>query len=240
MQAARGSRISIESIVIEIVWRMREYFFARMQSRSGVSPPRADRLILEGNKSRRERKMADQSDDVGMPIKPMRPAAGATAPARVPDQSRFSVEPAPVLASSPMPNLPRPAAQPAMAAGLPRQRIDQSVGLPDNEVDARTLIVGREISFSGEVASCDRLIVEGSIEANLQNCQNMVVAETGVFRGHGSTGNADVRGRVEGELVVDKRLLIRASGHVSGAITYGEIEIEAGGRISGTIQAPTR
>jgi len=27
MQAARGSRISIESIVIEIVWRMREYFW---------------------------------------------------------------------------------------------------------------------------------------------------------------------------------------------------------------------
>jgi cytoskeletal protein CcmA (bactofilin family) len=91
--------------------------------------------------------------------------------------------------------------------------------------------------LSGGVASCDRLVVEGSIEANLKNCQNMIIAETGIFRGNGSTENADVRGRIEGDLVVYKRLLIRASGHVSGTITYGEIEIEAGGRISGAIQA---
>jgi len=49
--------------------------------------------------------------------------------------------------------------------------------------------------------------------------------------------NADVHGRFEGELVVRKRLLIRAGGHVSGNITYGEIEIESGGGISGTIRS---
>ena len=32
-----------------------------------------------------------------------------------------------------------------------------------------------------------------------------------------------------------KRLLVRATGRVSGKITYGEIEIERGGRISGEI-----
>jgi hypothetical protein len=64
--------------------------------------------------------------------------------------------------------------------------------------------------------------------------------QTGIFRGNGSTENADVRGRVEGDLVVHNRLLIRASGHVSGTITYGEIEIEAGGKISGVIQAHER
>ena len=64
----------------------------------------------------------------------------------------------------------------------------------------------------------------------------MIIAETGVFNGNASTENADVRGRFQGELVVRKRLLIRAGGHVSGTITYGEIEIEAGGRISGAIE----
>jgi len=79
--------------------------------------------------------------------------------------------------------------------------------------------------------------VEGLIEAKLDNCQHMIINESGVFRGDSSTGNADVRGSVEGNLVVRKRLLIRATGRVSGAITYGEIEIERGGKISGTIQA---
>jgi cytoskeletal protein CcmA (bactofilin family) len=38
-------------------------------------------------------------------------------------------------------------------------------------------------------------------------------------------------------LVVRKRLLIKATGRVSGTIRYGQIEIECGGQISGDIQA---
>ena len=166
--------------------------------------------------------MADQADTLSIPTNPVRPAAGVTMPSpRVPDLSR-------------------PGGGPAHPPASQRQQTEPQPGSRNGEVVARTLIVGREISFSGGVASCDRLVVEGSIEAKLQNCQNMIIAETGIFRGDGSTENADVQGRVEGGLVVRKRLLIRASGHVSGTITYGEIEIEAGGKISGTIQAYER
>jgi cytoskeletal protein CcmA (bactofilin family) len=124
----------------------------------------------------------------------------------------------------------------------PRQPVAASPSAPEprrernNEVDRRTLVIGQGISLSGEVASCERLIVEGGIKAKLPNCQNVIISETGVFEGQASTENADVRGRFEGELAVRNRLLIRAGGHVSGAITYGELEIESRGKISGTIQ----
>ena len=162
--------------------------------------------------------MADQAD-LGIPVKPAAPVPAM--PPRVPD-------------------IPRPGTEPAHAPISPRQQTEPQPGIQHDGVDARTLIVGREISFSGDVTSCDRLVVEGSIEVNLKNCQDMVIAETGVFRGNGSTENADVRGRIEGDLVVYRRLLIRASGHVSGTITYGQIEIEAGGKISGAIQVDER
>jgi cytoskeletal protein CcmA (bactofilin family) len=48
---------------------------------------------------------------------------------------------------------------------------------------------------------------------------------------------AEIQGRFEGNLVVRKRLLIMASGQVSGTIRYGQIEIECGGQISGDVQA---
>src|SRR5205814_6861058 len=108
-----------------------------------------------------------------------------------------------------------------------------------NEVDRRTMIIGPGMAFTGEIGSCDRLIVEGSIDATLPKCQHVIIAEAGLFKGHASTENADVHGRFQGELVVRKRLLIRAGGHVSGDITYGEIEIEAGGAISGAIEVAT-
>src|SRR5439155_9902947 len=90
-------------------------------------------------------------------------------------------------------------------------------------------------AFSGQITSCNRLIVEGTRDARLDNCQHVVIDESGVFRGKSSTDNADVRGSFDGILVVRKRLLIRASGRVSGTVTYAEIEIEPGGKITGTL-----
>ena len=65
----------------------------------------------------------------------------------------------------------------------------------------------------------------------------MDIAESGLFKGSASIEDAEIRGRFEGNLVVRKRLLIKASGRVSGTIRYGQIEIECGGQISGDIQA---
>ena len=105
-----------------------------------------------------------------------------------------------------------------------------------DEADLRTLIIGPGVSVSGEITSCNRLIVQGKIEAKLADCPNVIIKEGGVFKGESSTEEADVHGSFEGNLIVSKRLLIRATGRVSGTIAYGEIEIERGGKISGEIK----
>jgi hypothetical protein len=45
---------------------------------------------------------------------------------------------------------------------------------------------------------------------------------------------AEINGIYEGELTVCKRLLVRGSGRVSGTVRYGQLEIERGGRLSGS------
>ena len=174
--------------------------------------------------------MSDAPDDLGIPMKPARNAGQAATvaplgrtpapvPPRTPDQARPPGE-----AARPSDSATRPGV-PAMAA--PRRSDD----------DLRKLIVGREISLSGEITSCDKLVVEGSVEANLQNCHDVDIAESGLFKGSATIDDIEVRGRFEGNLIVRKRLLIRATGRVSGTIRYGQIEIECGGQISGDIQA---
>jgi len=148
--------------------------------------------------------------------------APSPVPPRAPDQGRPAGEAA------------RPA-DPSARAGIP---LGGGAAAPRySEADVRKLIVGREISLSGEITSCDKLIVEGSVEANLQNCHDVDIAESGLFKGSATIDEIDVRGRFEGNLVVRKRLFIRATGRVSGTIRYGQIEIECGGQISGDIQA---
>ena len=168
--------------------------------------------------------MADSSDDLGIPLKPARPIGPATAPARAPTMPPRA------------PDLARP---PDLGRMLEAQRrtSDPAPQQQRNDTEIRKLIVGREITLSGEVTSCDMLIVEGSVEANLTNCRDVDIAESGLFKGSAAIEEAEIRGRFEGNLTVRKRLFIKATGRVSGTIRYGQIEIECGGQISGDIQA---
>jgi cytoskeletal protein CcmA (bactofilin family) len=179
-----------------------------------------------------DRKMSDTPDDLGIPMKPARPSTqsatvaplGRSAPAPLPP--RVPDPPRPI---SEMPRSVESSARP-LSPPLPNQS-------RRNDNDVRKLIVGREITLSGEITACDKLIIEGSVEANLQSCHDVDIAESGLFKGAATIDEIDVRGRFEGDLIVRKRLMIRATGRVSGMIRYGQIEIEAGGQISGDIQA---
>ncbi len=100
---------------------------------------------------------------------------------------------------------------------------------------ARKLVVGREIVISGDIASCESLVVEGTVRANVE-CQDLRVEASGLFAGSASVRDAEVFGRFEGELVVTGRLHVRAGGNVAAKVRYHEIEIERGGQISGDLQ----
>ena len=175
--------------------------------------------------------MAESSDDLGIPMKPTRPAVApaATTPVRpplMPPRTSDLVRPSDSSRPVDSVRLTDSARRPSETADQPR---------PNSEL--RRLSVGPEITLSGEINSCDKLFIEGSVEANLTNCRDVDIAESGLFKGSASIEEAEVRGRFEGNLVVRKRLLIKATGRVSGTIRYGQIEIECGGQISGDIQS---
>ena len=89
----------------------------------------------------------------------------------------------------------------------------------------------------GEITACDRLVVEGSVQVTLNRTRAIEIAETGRFtNGKAEVDEAEIAGIYEGSLTVRERLLIRATGRVSGTVRYGELEIERGGRLAGTIE----
>jgi cytoskeletal protein CcmA (bactofilin family) len=171
-----------------------------------------------------DRKMAKASDDLDIPMKPPRPGgAPTTAPGRPPAMPPRA------------PDLAWVGDQLRPAEAL--RRLADLIYRPKPDGEMRRLSVGREITVSGEISSCEKLFIEGVVEANLTNCRDLDIAESGLFKGSTSIEGAEVRGRFEGNLTVRERLLIKATGRVSGTIRYGQIEIERGGQISGDIQA---
>jgi cytoskeletal protein CcmA (bactofilin family) len=140
---------------------------------------------------------------------------------------------APETARAMSPASPMPARRPM---DLPHSSSRRSSADRISDGTERKLTVGKGLSLSGEIASCDVLVVEGKVEAKLTDGKLLEIAETGQFRGGVEIENADIAGRYDGELTVHGRLTVRGTGRISGIIKYGELEVSAGGQIIGEMQ----
>ncbi|HEX2525200.1 MAG TPA: polymer-forming cytoskeletal protein [Geminicoccus sp.] len=132
-----------------------------------------------------------------------------------------------------MPSVPKREEPPAPSLASVMAPKVSVPGTDDNT--GKRLIVGQGIRLAGEITACDRLVVEGFCEVTLNETRALEIAGSGRFIGGCEVEEAEISGTYEGELTVRKRLLIRSSGKVRGNVRYGEIEIERGGMLSGSV-----
>jgi cytoskeletal protein CcmA (bactofilin family) len=121
-------------------------------------------------------------------------------------------------------------------AEIPR-RVVEIPGTPRRnggvDDDANKLTVGRNIKLHGEITSCEKLVVEGRVEASISDARVIEIAPSGYFKGNADVREADISGHFEGSLTAHEKLVIRKGGRVTGSVRYGRIVIESGGEISG-------
>lgn len=146
---------------------------------------------------------------------PSSPGAG-TVTTSAASTSAAQAKPAPAASSSP--------ATPAAPAAPARE-------------GGSKLTVGPNIKLKGvEITDCDTLVVEGLVEATMDS-RVIQIAEHGAFKGSAEIDIAEIHGAFDGELTVREKLVIYATGKVSGKIRYGRVVIEEGGQLAGEIQA---
>lgn len=164
-------------------------------------------------------RLPGEEDSGGISAPPLKPFSkkGSHQPAKHLSGASFSHE---------IPNRPVDGPNPA-------RRMDRS---RPGDTESKKLVVGREICLKGEITSCDKLVVEGCVEAALTNARIIEVAPSGFFKGNAQVKEADISGRFEGELTADDKLTVRNGGRISGVIRYGRIIIESGGEIDGEME----
>jgi cytoskeletal protein CcmA (bactofilin family) len=97
------------------------------------------------------------------------------------------------------------------------------------------LTVGPNIKLKGvEITDCDTLVVEGTVEATMDS-RVIQISERGAFSGSAEIDIAEIRGKFDGNLTVRQKLVIYATGKVTGKVRYGKVVIEEGGQLSGEI-----
>ena len=151
-----------------------------------------------------------------------------------PDAPRYApqpdAQPLSAVAVTPPVNSPARTVPAASATNTPDAdaSVTQMVGTP-------RLTVGPNIKLKGaEINDCDTLVVEGHVEASMDS-KTLEILKTGSYEGTVTIDVAEIHGKFSGNLTARKKLIVHASGWVSGVVRYGSLLVSEGGVVSGDI-----
>ena len=96
------------------------------------------------------------------------------------------------------------------------------------------VLIGEGITIKGEIRDCREIEIHGTVEGDLE-AEVLIVHGNGVLTGNVKTDRAEVHGSIDGDVMVKHLLDVKAAGSVAGKTEYGELSVETGGRLVGTL-----
>ena len=89
--------------------------------------------------------------------------------------------------------------------------------------------------IKGEIRNCRQMEVYGYVEGDVA-ADNLLIHPSGQCYGTVKTESAEIRGKLQGDVVVKHLISIRDTGSVSGNVQYGALAMEAGGSLSAEVR----
>lgn len=105
-----------------------------------------------------------------------------------------------------------------------------------DDMEGKRLTVGKQVRIHGEVSGCERLVVDGHVDAKVSGVKILEVTVNGTFKGSSEVDSATIAGTYDGDLKVNGHLEIATSGVVTGKVSYKTIAVANGGRLQGAIE----
>ena len=97
------------------------------------------------------------------------------------------------------------------------------------------VIIGNGVEIKGEINKADEVQIDGKADVSMKT-DNLIVGVTGNTTGNIDAHNADIWGKLDGDVKVSGTLTIQEEGSVSGSIEYQNLQIKLGGKINGEIK----
>jgi len=114
-------------------------------------------------------------------------------------------------------------------------KTDDSLNVFKPSKGSSKVIIGNGVKMIGEITDADNVQIDGNADVTM-NTDNLVVGGTGDLKGTITSHNADVWGKLDGEVKVGGTLTIQEQGSVSGSIEYENLQIKLGGKIKGDVK----
>ncbi len=109
--------------------------------------------------------------------------------------------------------------------------------LPHSKYQGKASI-GEGVHVKGDIHDCRQVDVHGLMEGEIE-ADILIIHEKGSVKGVIKADRAEIHGDADGDVTISGRLEIRATGLVAGIVNYGELSVEAGGRVTGQLDQRT-
>jgi len=96
------------------------------------------------------------------------------------------------------------------------------------------ITIGQGVTFVGSISARGIAFINGSVTGEI-SVDDLQVGEYGVIKGKTKSREMDVHGQIHDDVSCGEHVLVHSTGLINGKLIYGELEIQKGGRVTGSM-----
>ena len=99
---------------------------------------------------------------------------------------------------------------------------------------SNSITIGQGVTFVGSISARGKAFINGSVTGEI-SVDDLQVAEYGVIKGKTKSREMSVHGQIHDDVSCAEHVLVHSTGLINGKLIYGELEIQKGGRVTGSM-----
>ena len=100
--------------------------------------------------------------------------------------------------------------------------------MKNNDINGKHSRIESSTSIKGDIVSEGDFRIDGTLEGSIKTNGKIVIGKEGLVNGGVSCNNADVEGKIKGNLFVSETLNLRSTCHIEGEVVIGKLIVESG------------
>ncbi len=101
------------------------------------------------------------------------------------------------------------------------------------------MTIGEKVTVKGTLSFEHLIRIDGTFEGELFSQGKLIVGPTGVVKAHINLKEAFISGKVEGDITVREKLILRGRAEITGNISAASITVDEGVSIVGQVMVAT-
>ena len=105
----------------------------------------------------------------------------------------------------------------------------------NNETENPSInIIRKGTEINGDITCSGDIRIDGVLNGTLISEGKLVIGSSGIIEGEATSKNADLSGKIKGQLIVKELLQLKATANILGDINTNKLSIEPGANFTGS------